>query len=83
MNTRQQATKGRAKILVGIACFVLLIYWICALNTAIPGSQTLAALYEWSYLSNRRGPLLFWVLVFAGLGLIGWGMRDLGLIEED
>ncbi len=72
---------GRGAILLGILCFAILGYWIAALNLDLPAS----GFFEERYAQRlgRRGPWGMWVLVLGGLGLIGWGLRALGIASDE
>ena len=72
---------GWIKISVGVVSLAVLVYWIVALNTSLPGSEFFESWY--SQRTGRRGPWGVWALAIGGLLMIGWGLRDLGISEEN
>ena len=74
--------KAKIKVMVGAVSLVYLLYWILALNFALPGFAFFHDAYLSTHMRERRGPWPFWVLSLCGLLLIWWGLADLGIAEE-
>ena len=72
---------GKLYLGSGIVVLLAVAYWIAALHLPLPGREILVEWYGQP--TGRLGHLGIKAMALGGIGLIGLGMREMGLLVHE